>query len=145
MSESFAQVMEDLRARAGISRHRLAVETPCDPSYLVRIAHGDREPPRLHVIHGIARALRCSRTDHDRLLVSAGYLPHQINAIGWHRALQAVADVLSDPFLEDSERDQFAAVVQSIAERWRGGSAAPAPRATNGAATHAPEAAGTGR
>lgn len=115
--ESFGAILAFYRYRAERSRNNLAREVGVDPSYLTRIEHGDREPPRLHIVEAIARALRLSMEEQNRLLVVAGYAP--VNVIGWPAALQAVADVLSDSHLSPEERDRFSDVVRSIAERWR--------------------------
>jgi len=92
-----------------------------DPSYLTRIEHGDREPPRQHIVEALARALRLSLPDRNRLLVAAGYAPLSVVQLGaWDDALQAVADVLNDIRLSPEERNEFRSVVRLISARWRG-------------------------
>ncbi len=135
MNESFAKLMEEFRQRIGMSRHRLAVEAAVDPSYLVRISSGDRVPPRVHIVESMARVLRLSASDRNRLLTSAGYAPAEVTSIGWSSALQAVADVLTDVNLTPEERDAYTNVIQQISARWRGG-VAVTPRLTNGAEAH---------
>ncbi|HZT07934.1 MAG TPA: helix-turn-helix transcriptional regulator [Chloroflexota bacterium] len=123
MREEFPALLRSFRERAGRSRNNLAHEVGVDPSYLTRIEHGDREPPRLHIVEALARALRLSIADRNRLLVSAGYAPLSVVQLGaWDDALQAVADVLTDIHLTAEEREQFRSVVQMISARWRGGS-----------------------
>jgi transcriptional regulator with XRE-family HTH domain len=123
MREEFPTLLRSFRERAGRSRNNLAHEVGVDPSYLTRIEHGDREPPRLHIVEALARSLRLSIADRNRLLVAAGYAPLSVVQLGaWDDALQAVADVLTDIHLSPEERDQFRSVVQMISARWRGGS-----------------------
>ena len=121
MQEDFPSLLKGFRERATRSRNNLAYEVGVDPSYLTRIEHGDREPPRQHIVEAIARALRLSIPERNRLLVAAGYAPISIVQLGaWDDAFQAVADVLNDRNLSQEERDQFRSVVQLISARWQG-------------------------
>lgn len=121
MTESFAGLLAEFRERAGRSRNNLAHQVAVDASYLTRIEHGERAPPRPHIVAGIARALRLSAYDRNRLLVAAGYLPTSVSRLGrWDECLQVVADVLNDPHLSASERQHFKDVVALIAAQWRG-------------------------
>src|SRR5687767_10660429 len=122
MRDDFASLLRSYRERSNRSRNNLAHEVGVDPSYLTRIEHGDREPPRQHIVEAIARALRLSIGDRNRLLVAAGYAPLSVVQLGtWDDALQAVADVLNDSRLSAEERQQFKDVVQMISARWRSG------------------------
>jgi transcriptional regulator with XRE-family HTH domain len=121
MREEFPSLLRSFREAAGRSRNNLAHEVGVDPSYLTRIEHGDREPPRQHIVEALARALRLSLPDRNRLLVSAGYAPLSVVQLGaWDDALQAVADVLNDIRLSPEERNEFRSVVRLISARWRG-------------------------
>ena len=121
MAEDFPQLLRGYRERTGRSRNNLAYEVGVDPSYLTRIEHGDREPPRQHIVEALARALRLSVPERNRLLVAAGYAPVSIVQLGaWDDAFQAVADVLNDHDLSDEERNEFRTIVRSISARWRG-------------------------
>jgi transcriptional regulator with XRE-family HTH domain len=132
MRDDFPTLLKMFRERAARSRNNLAYEVGVDPSYLTRIEHGDREPPRQHIVEALARALRLPVPERNRLLVAAGYAPVSIVQLGaWDDAFQAVADVLNDRHLSEQERDEFRSVVRSISARWQGG-----PRA-NGAPAEA--------
>ena len=121
MREDFPTLLRAFRERAGRSRNNLAQEVGVDPYYLTRIEHGEREPPRLHIVEALGRALRLPLQDTNRLLVAAGYAPVSIVQLGaWDDALQAVADVLNDLQLSTEDRDQFRSVVRIICARWRG-------------------------
>lgn len=119
MREDFPALLRSFRERGGRSRNNLAYEVGVDPSYLTRIEHGDREPPRQHIVEALARALRLSIEERNRLFVAAGYAPASIVQFGkWDDAFQAVADVLNDQHLSDDERNEYRAVVRSISSRW---------------------------
>lgn len=121
MRDDFPILLRSFRERAGRSRNALAHEVGVDPSYLTRIEHGDREPPRQHIVEALARALGLSVQDRNRLLVAAGYAPMSVVQLGaWDEALQAVADVLNDVHLTAEDRDEFRTVVRTISARWRG-------------------------
>jgi transcriptional regulator with XRE-family HTH domain len=131
MRDDFASLLRTFRERAVRSRNNLAHEVGVDPSYLTRIEHGDREPPRQHIVEAISRALRLSVGDRNRLLVAAGYAPLSVVQLGtWDDALQAVADVLNDSKLSPEERQQFKDVVQMISARWRSGRPLTSPIAS---------------
>jgi transcriptional regulator with XRE-family HTH domain len=131
MRDDFASLLRSFRERATRSRNNLAHEVGVDPSYLTRIEHGDREPPRQHIVEAIARALRLSVSDRNRLLVAAGYAPLSVVQLGtWDDALQAVADVLNDSKLSAEERQQYKDVIQLISARWRGGRPLTSPIAS---------------
>lgn len=134
---SFAEMLKAFRARAGLSRNRLAIHSHIDPSFLTRIENGQRDPPRRPVVDSIMDALRLSSLDRNKMLAASGFVPESVEQIGeWSDCLQAVASVLSDPFLSPEERDRFSDVVQSIAERWgnpRPGERAKVPLTTAGA------------
>lgn len=122
MRDEFPNLLRSFRERAGRSRSNLAHEVGVDPSYLTRIEHGEREPPRLHIVEALARALRLSDQDRNRLLVAARYAPLSVVQRGWDEALQAVAEVLNDGHLSPEEREQFRSVVRMISARWRSSS-----------------------
>jgi len=129
--DDFANLLRQFRERVSRSRNNLAIEVGVDPSYLTRIEHGDREPPRQHIVEAIARALRLNVADRNRLLVAAGYAPLSVVQLGtWDDALQAVADVLNDSRLTAEERQQFRDIVQMISARWRGSRPLPSPVAS---------------
>src|SRR2546421_11501095 len=105
MRDDFPTLLRSYRERAVRSRNALAHEVGVDPSYLTRIEHGDREPPRQHIVEALARALRLSVPERNRLLVAAGYAPVSIVPLWlWGDAFQAVAYVLNDHELLDQKR-----------------------------------------
>jgi len=134
--EAFPTLLRSFRERVSRSRNNLAYEVGVDPSYLTRIEHGDREPPRQHIVEALARALRLTVPERNRLLVAAGYAPVSIVQLGaWDDAFQAVADVLNDLQLSQEERDQYRAVVQLISARWHAAARAAGAALANDLAT----------
>lgn len=119
-ADAFPVLLRAFRERAGRSRNRLAHEVGVDPSYLTRIEQGSREPPRAHIVEGIARRLRLSLPERNRLLLAAGYAPASLVQLGrWDACLQAVSDVLNDSLLSEPERDEFRQLLCLLASRWR--------------------------
>lgn len=117
--DDFPTLLRSYRERACSSRNALAHEVGVDPSYLTRIEHGDREPPRQHIVEALSRALKLSLSERNRLLTAAGYVSESVYQIGvWDDALQAVAEVLNDPLITAEDRDSFRAVVRTIASQW---------------------------
>ncbi len=111
------QTLIFFRERINSSRNSLAIKAGIDPSYLLRIEHGDREPPKLPIVKALSRALRLVPTDRDSLLVSAGYAPPRLQEIGWDPSFEAVARVLNSD-LSPEEIDQFRKVITLIAKCW---------------------------
>jgi ribosome-binding protein aMBF1 (putative translation factor) len=73
--ETFGELLTRLRAQVHISRNRLAREAGCDPSYLTRIEHEERDPPRRHVVDALARVLFLNQFEYRQFVVAAGYAP----------------------------------------------------------------------
>jgi transcriptional regulator with XRE-family HTH domain len=120
MRDEFPALLRGFRERNGRSRNALAHEVGVDPSYLTRIEHGDREPPRQHIIEALTRALRLSVPERNRLLVSAGYAPLSVVQLGaWDDALQDISDVLNDIELSPEERTEFRGMIRSICRKWK--------------------------
>jgi transcriptional regulator with XRE-family HTH domain len=116
----FALLLRCFRERADFSCNELARAVGVDPSYISRLERAEREPPRRRVVAAIAHALQLAAADQDRLLVSAGYAPAAIAALGqWDPTLQAVAEVLTDPQVPADALEQFRGVVAILAQRWR--------------------------
>lgn len=88
-----------------------------DPSYLLRIEHGDREPPRQYIVEALARTLELSFADTNQLLLAAGYSPKT----SWSPALAAVADVETSTGLTMTERDEFEHTILTICRLWKRG------------------------
>lgn len=116
--DTFADLLRQYRERADRSRNNLAHEVGVDPSYLTRIEHGDREPPRRPIVDAIARGLRLSKVEWDALRVAAGYAPTWA-AEADPIVMRAVAEVLIDPRISQEEREHFGLVVLQIARRWQ--------------------------
>lgn len=114
--DEFPALLNSFRANIGISRNRLAHDVGVDPSYLTRIEHGDREPPRLHILEALARRLRLEPDAVDRFYISAGYTPPSLQNIGWNETLAVVAATLN--LLKGDDRAQYEFVINAISERF---------------------------
>jgi len=97
MREEFPAMLRGFRERAGRSRNNLAQEVGVDPSYLTRIEHGDREPPRLHIVEALARALRLPLQDTNRLLVAVAD-SRSGESFEVHAPAEKALDVFRHPF-----------------------------------------------
>lgn len=114
---TFGALLREYREARRRSGNSLAIEAGVSPSYIVRLEQGGREPPRRHVVDGLARALRLTGVEAGALFVSAGYSPPGLTE--WDPVFQAVAEVLSDNRLSIAERAEFAELVRLAAARWR--------------------------
>ena len=120
MSNDFGTLLRGFREGARLSCNELARIVAVDPSYISRLERGEREPPRRPVVERLAAALQLPLDEQDQLLVSAGYAPATVAALGgWDATLQVVADVLTDRRISSNERQNFRQVLQLVAERWR--------------------------
>ena len=118
---AFPDQLRRYRERADLSCNELARAVGVDPSYVSRLERGERDLPRRRVVEGIAAALQLDPVDTDRLLVSAGYAPVALAAMGtWDPALEAVAERLADPGLSSSEIATFRQTVTDLATHWGG-------------------------
>lgn len=118
VSESFSDLLGQHRRRHGLSRNHLAHLVHVDPSYLCRIEHDERDPPRSHIVDAIARTLQLTSQQWDAFRLSAGYSPRVVNGSGWSPALHLTAQVLNDYRLSPEDRAKFEAMIQTIAEHW---------------------------
>ena len=71
----FATLLERYRERAGIGINALARASHVDPSYVSKLASGDRHDPTAAVVVALARSLALDARDRDRLLIVAGHAP----------------------------------------------------------------------
>lgn len=117
--ESFADLLAKHRRRGGWSRNRLAHEVGVDASYLTRIEHDERNPPRAHIVDALARTLQLDPAQWDELRTMGGYSPRSINGSGWPKSVSLLLLALNDYTLSDEERTRLDDVVSAIVERWR--------------------------
>lgn len=116
----FGFLLREHRERAGYARNALAHLIGADPSYLTRIEHGEREPPRAHIVDALARGLKLSTFEAAEFRVAAGFAPCQVVDLGvWSPALQCVVDVAADPRVPPEEKAEFAEIVQRLSDQYR--------------------------
>jgi transcriptional regulator with XRE-family HTH domain len=127
MRDEFPALLNGFIQETGRSRISIANDVGVDPSYLTRIVHGDREPPRPHILEALCRVLRLSVIERNRLMVSAGYAPLSVVQLGaWSAALEAVTQVQNDIELSPKEQAEYEAIIVGISARFR--SAEPVDR-----------------
>lgn len=114
--------------RSGRSGNQVALAAGIDPAALNRAMTGKRGMGR-ESIAAVARTLRLTAVDHNRLLVAAGLAPGELMALGYDETFDMVADALGR--MDAAERESFRAEVVGLAQRWRGQAQ---PRLMNGAA-----------
>lgn len=121
LKDEFPALLRDFRERNGRSGNALAHEVGVDPSYLTRIEHGEREPPRAHIVIALCRALRLSLGERSRFMVAAGYAPLTVTRLGgWDEALEMVSQVLNNDDLTEQELEEYRSVIKLISARWVG-------------------------
>ena len=119
---SFPTTLRQFREREGTSRNHMAHQIGVDPSYLTRLEHGHREPPRYLIIEAIARYLKLEGPDQDLLFMSANFLPPSFaRVIASASLISEVAAVLNSPLSEQDMAD-YQTVVTYVSRRWRGAS-----------------------
>lgn len=114
----FSDLLSFFIQRFHISKNQLASRIHNDPSYITRMANGDREPPRRHVIEALARELRLNSEEKGSLFVSAEYAPPALVESGWDPVHEAVTSVLTDPTLSPEEKDDYRMVIVAISNHW---------------------------
>ncbi len=77
----FATLLERYRQRAGLGRNELARAIDCDPSYISRLAHDQRPPPRRDVVLALTDKLCLTPDEADHFVVTAGYAPPWLVAL----------------------------------------------------------------
>lgn len=116
--DDFSGMLAYYRKNVGLSRNHLARLTGVDPSYLTRLEHGDRDPPRRYIIEALIERLHLVPPNSDKLLLAAGYAPSVLKIPGWDDTLMAVISVYNNPRLSPSDIDEFKATIREIANRW---------------------------
>jgi transcriptional regulator with XRE-family HTH domain len=115
----FAELLAELRARAGLSQSALARRVDADASYLNRLEAGAREPPRRPLVEALAVALDLGSLEADELLVAAGHLPQALARLGpLDPTIRLVAEVLADVAIPAGERAEFRQILALVARRW---------------------------
>jgi transcriptional regulator with XRE-family HTH domain len=74
-SARFAQLLTAYREHRQLTLGQLARAAGCDLSYLVRIEHGDRDPPRRYLVNALADGLALRGFAYRQFVTAAGYAP----------------------------------------------------------------------
>lgn len=117
----FGARLRAAREAAGLSQNALARLTGLNPATINRLESGERAPSNRELVEKVCDALRLGPAERDEMLASAGHNPDVYERVSpSDPTLVAVARVLADPALGDGEKEEFRAVLNSIARRWRG-------------------------
>jgi len=109
------------RSAAGLSQRALAERAHMDHASIVRSESGQRPPAGADEVVGLAAVLGLSPGARDELLISAGFWPAAVTALGpGDETLRAVAEALAGP--DDPARARLRTTLQAVV------AAATAPR-----------------
>lgn len=118
----FARTLAHFMKRGGWSQNALGKAVGLNPSYLNRLCSGERDAPTRQVVAALARALRLTPEDADRLYFSAGHVPPGLQKLGpSDSTIAAVTRLLTDDRLSPERRADFRACVEVMAIRWSDG------------------------
>ncbi len=114
MLSSFGHLLKDMRLKHRLTQKELAEAIGVNGSYIARLERDERRPSR-KVVMNLARAMKLSPEDTDRLLASAQHLPEgdlariveQSGISLAHPAIQSVANALQDRELTPHGREQL--------------------------------------
>lgn len=87
---AFAGLLQQYRARIGLTHSDIARATGFCPSHIGRLERGERFPAR-PTAERIVAVLELDELDAARLLVAAGYAPPMLQEVGWSRPIAQLA------------------------------------------------------
>lgn len=114
MLSSFGRLLKEYRHTHSMTQKQLADAVHVNGSYIARLERNERRPSR-RVVMNMARAMRLSKDDTDRLLAGAQHLPEgdlarlveQSGISMAHPVVQAVANALQDRDMTSHGREQL--------------------------------------
>ena len=92
---TFADMMLYLRKKYGASQRIVAEGSGFDKSFISRLESGDREPTSREMILRLAEGIGASPEDSDKLLLTAGYMPVQAQAMLNNPELARLDDLMA--------------------------------------------------
>ncbi len=117
-TNAFGTALRTLREQTDLSQSALGRRAQVHASIVSRLESGDRTPSSPGLVTALARGLRLSPDDTDRLLAAAGFVPAVIMRLGpGDPTLLLLAQVLTDSRISADERQRLRAVVETTA-RW---------------------------
>lgn len=114
MLTSFGHLLKSARLERGLTQKQLADLVGVDGSYIARLEMDDRRPSR-RVVLDLAKAMKMSAVESDRLLASAQHLPEgdlerllsNSGVSMTHPVIQVVASALQDKDLSPKGREML--------------------------------------
>lgn len=117
-TNAFGVTLRELREQTDLSQSALGRRAQVHASIVSRLESGDRTPSSPGLVEALARGLRLSPDDTDRLLAAGGFVPSVITRLGpGDPTLLLVAQVLTDSRVSDDEQQRLRDVVEAAA-RW---------------------------
>jgi transcriptional regulator with XRE-family HTH domain len=118
MLSSFGHLLKNFRLERGLTQKEVADGVGVNGSYIARLERDERRPSR-RVVLELARTMKLSSEDSDRLLASAQHLPEgdlariieQGGVSMTHPAIQAVANALQNSGLSSHSRERLEAEI----------------------------------
>ncbi len=111
-------MLRELREQTDLSQSALGRRAQVHASIVSRLESGDRTPSNPGLVEALARGLRLSPDNTDRLLAAAGFVPAVIGRLGaGDPTLLLVAQVLADSRVSADERQRLRDVIEAAA-RW---------------------------
>ncbi|MCE5322110.1 helix-turn-helix transcriptional regulator [bacterium] len=93
----FPAALKALRAKYGLSQFQLAIKLGKTPSKIAQYESGQRNPTRIGIAE-IVEALKATNTEHNELLMAAGFMPENYGQL--NGAAEAM-ELLKDPLFKD--------------------------------------------
>jgi transcriptional regulator with XRE-family HTH domain len=120
MANEFGDLLGRQRTAAGLTQGALAKLVAVDQSYINRLEHGEREPPKRELVARLATALGLDDAERQRLLLAAGHVPDWLLVLEPNDpTLLAVARFLAAPTVSPAAKADFRAVLALLLARWR--------------------------
>lgn len=115
----FGLTLKDYREARRVSQSKLAVRAGFDHSYVSRLESGARTPTR-DAVAQLADALELDGMHHDKLLVSAGYLPREVSSLlAEEPEITEVLNLLQNLDVPEPYRASMRQVLRSLADQAR--------------------------
>ena len=111
----FRTLLRRFRDRKNWSQERTAAESEMDHSLVSRLESGQRSPTR-EAIGKLARGLKLEDWERDRLLIAAGFLPHDTTSlVADEEEIVTVLRILRNPSIPESKKQGIRQAVGALA------------------------------
>lgn len=116
----FGGTLKFLREACRINQTKLAELADFDHSYVSRLESGERLPTR-EAVERLATALKLGKTEEDKLLAAAGFVPRDVaSLLNGEPILNEILEILQDDNVPNTYRDNLRLVLGNLAAMARG-------------------------